>query len=242
MAIVKTSPTKHLLVDLDGTLLGNNALPLSVEFVKESMLSLNRFGGWRKSASVLLAIQKEFSTKGLRKNDIRIVELFAKKMELSLEESRSVLRESLFVIFPKLEKYFFPIQGAKEFLDWAKDHYELILATNPVWPPEIVEMRVKWAGIEPKLFSYMTHIREMHACKPSAEYYNGILETKKLKAEECLLIGNDMKMDLPAQRVGIRVFIVGDYKKLTVLEGSRKDAAAWRGSYGHLKELLLGQG
>ncbi len=150
---------KHLLVDLDGTLLGNKALPLSLDFMRQSLQTLNRFGGWRKSASVLFAIQKEFGRRSMRKNDVRVVELFAKKMSLSLEESRSVLRESLFIIFPKLEKYFFPIHGAKDFLDWAKDRYELILATNPVWPPEVVKMRVKWAGIDPTIFSYITQPR-----------------------------------------------------------------------------------
>lgn len=233
-------PVKHLLVDLDGTLLGNQAFPLSLDFIRQTFSHLRKYGGIRRAARALLAIQKEFKEPSSREhtNDHRVAELFAKQMNLSLEEGRRVLRESVSMIFPGLKRHFYPIEGAKDFLDWAKDDYPLTLATNPVWPPEIVELRVRWAGLDPGIFGSMTHIRTMHSCKPSPHYYEEILEQQRLRAEDCLLIGDDVKMDLPATKVGIRVFIVGKNARLGPLRHAGARAPAWRGSYHHLRAIL----
>lgn len=238
-ALTLDAPVRHLLVDLDGTLVGYREVGVSWNFVKGALGELRRYGGWRKAASTLLALQKELKRKGqARMNDVRAVELFAKRMGMDPTEARRILREGLFVIFPRLEKHFFPIPGAREFLAWAHGRYPLILATNPVWPPEIVDLRVRWAGIDPSMFRFMTHVRTMRACKPEPEYYEAILRQQGLPASDCLLVGNELKMDLPATRIGIRVFIVGKRAKPERLPPRKGRALAWRGSYSHLKALL----
>ncbi len=232
-------PVKRLLVDLDGTLLANRNLALSFDFFRRAIDELKPHGGIRKALRALFAIQKELGKQSnAATNDVRVVEVFAEKMDWSLEEARQFLREGVGKIFPSLKRHFYPVQGAKDFLEWAKDHYPLILATNPVWPQSVVEMRVRWAGIDPAIFQSLTHVRRMRACKPAAQYYQELLEQEGLRAEECLLIGDNTRMDLPATRVGIRVFIVGRYKKLKRLEFSGAQAPAWRGSYSMLKRLL----
>ncbi len=232
-------PVKHLLVDLDGTLLGNQSLRLSLDFIKQSIQALRPYGGARKAAKALMLIKREFDRPSeTATNDSRVVEIFSKQMNLTAEEGRKVLRDGVLLIFPGLKHHFYPIEGAKEFLEWAKDRYPMTLATNPVWPPEIVELRVRWAGIDPGLFESMTHIRKMHACKPAPEYYREILSQQNLKAEDCLLIGDDVKMDLPATQVGIRVFIVGKSAKLAPLRYTGAQAPAWRGTFKELRTLL----
>jgi FMN phosphatase YigB (HAD superfamily) len=157
-------PIHHLLVDLDGTLLGNRSFRLSVDFVQRAVAVLKSYGGVRKAMKTLYEIQAIFKRPHPEfTNDQRVIELFAKRMNVSLEESRRILREGLFVIFPNLKKHFYPIEGAKEFLEWAKDRYPMTLTTNPVWPEEIVRMRVQWAGIDPSIFNSITHVRTMQA-------------------------------------------------------------------------------
>jgi FMN phosphatase YigB (HAD superfamily) len=234
-----TAPVKHLLVDLDGTLLGNRNIYLSYDFVRQALSSLKVYGGVAMAVRSLLSVGRELKkTSEDLTNDIRIVEIFSRQMNVSIEEARRVLRDSVMTIFPTLEKHFYPIQGAKEFLDWAKERYPLTLATNPIWPPEIIELRVKWAGIDPSIFADITHVRRMHAYKPSPQYYEEILKLNNLNASECLLIGDNVKMDLPATRVGIRVFIVGKYKNLTPIQISKARAQAWRGNYPALRKIL----
>lgn len=235
-------PVKNLLVDLDGTLLGNRNFPLSIDFIRRAFSTLKPYGGFKKSLLALFEIQKAFQKpQPGRTNDMRVVEGFARRMNLTVEEGRLALRDGVLKIFPKLERHFFPIEGAKEFLEWAKNHYPLVLTTNPVWPPEIVELRVKWAGLDPAIFRSITHVRKMHTCKPTLEYYEEILAQEGWDANDCLLIGNDVKMDLPATLAAIRVFIVGPFKEGTPLEFPKAKASAWKGSYALLKESLGSQ-
>jgi len=235
----KTDHIQHLLVDLDGTLLGNRALSLSVDFLKHSYDILKVQIGFRQAAQILMAMQRELKKPSAHlSNELRTLKIFAHWLNMPIEETRRLIRESLSSFFPKLEKHFYPIVGAKEFLDWAKDRYTLTLATNPVWPKEIIELRVRWAGINPSIFKQITYAQRMHAYKPSLDYYQEILEQEGFKAQECLLIGNDVKMDLPATRAGIATFIVGSFKKREILRIKGAQAPAWRGSYAHLRELL----
>jgi FMN phosphatase YigB (HAD superfamily) len=233
-------PVKHLLIDLDGTLLGNRALPLSVDFVRRSIAALKPYADWRRAARTLFLINKEFvKPSSPDTNDIRVVALFSKAMNLSLEEGRKVLKEGVLAIFPTLHKHFYPMPGAKDFLEWAHGRYPLTLATNPVWPVEVIELRVKWAGIDPSIFSHVTHIRRMRACKPTREYYEQILADQGLDAKDCLLVGNDVKMDLAATKVGVRVFIVDKRApgpKPLKINGGR--APAWSGRYSDLRAAL----
>lgn len=236
---VQLDTVKHLLVDLDGTLLGNRNIPLSFDFVIQALGALRKYGTWKQAMRTLLAIGNEFKKPSSNlTNDLRIVELFAKQMNLSVDEARQILRDSVSTIFPTLKRHFYPIEGAKDFLEWAKQNYPLTLATNPVWPSEIVELRVQWAGIDPAIFKSITHVRRMHACKPTRKYYEEILEQENLKSENCLLIGDNVKMDLPATAVGVRVYIVGPYRKVTPLSYSGAKAPAWKGSYSSLREIL----
>jgi FMN phosphatase YigB (HAD superfamily) len=232
-------PIKHLLVDLDGTLLGNRNLSLSYDFLRQSLTSFKVYGGLRKTLGSLFAVAGEMSkaSKELT-NDRRIIETFSKGMNVSIEEGGKILRDTVSTIFPTLERHFYPIAGAKDFLEWAQQKYPLTLATNPIWPREIIELRVRWAGIDPAIFTEITHAKRMHAYKPSREYYREILEQGKLEAEDCLLIGDNVKMDLPATQVGIPVFIVGSFKKLMKLRYSPAKAPAWRGPYSELRKLL----
>jgi FMN phosphatase YigB (HAD superfamily) len=195
--------------------------------------------GFRTATQILFAMQNELRKPSAHlTNELRSLMIFAKRLNMPLEETRHFIRHSLFTIFPKLEKHFYPIDGAKDFLDWARDRYSLTLATNPVWPREIIELRVRWAGIEPEIFRDITYAKTMHAYKPSLEYYEEVLTQQGFTAGDCLLIGNDLKMDLPATRAGIRVFIVGSFKQMTPIDIKGSRAPAWKGSYAHLRGLL----
>lgn len=232
---------RNLLVDLDGTILGNRNLPLALDFTRQAVAALSKYTGMRKAAALLLKAQGQFEApaNGVT-NDLRFLGVLAKGLNVTVEESRRMVREALGAIFPTLKRHFYPIDGAKEFLDWAKDRYTLTLATNPVWPQEIVDLRVQWAGIDPKIFQHVTLAKTMHAVKPALAYYEEILAQQNFKSEDCLLIGNELKMDLPAVRAGIAVFIVGPFKRLESLQIKGAKAPAWKGRYKHLRALLEG--
>ncbi|HBG17285.1 MAG TPA: HAD family hydrolase, partial [Firmicutes bacterium] len=47
-------------------------------------------------------------------------------------------------------------------------------------------------------------------CKPNPNYYREILDLLQAKAEECLMIGNDIEEDIVASVLGIKTCLVTD--------------------------------
>ena len=88
--------------------------------------------------------------------------------------------------------------------------YKLVLATNAWFPENAILARLDWAGVDSECFDYMTLMENSHYCKPKLEYYREILETLDLKAEECLMVGNDVQEDMIAAETGMQVFLMTD--------------------------------
>jgi len=86
--------------------------------------------------------------------------------------------------------------------------YPLVLATNPLFPAIATKSRVRWAGLEPGDFLHITTYENASYAKPNPAYYQEILDKLDLRAEECLMIGNDATEDMAAEQVGMRVFLL----------------------------------
>ncbi len=87
----------------------------------------------------------------------------------------------------------------------------LILATNPVFPQEAIEERMRWADIHGLPFELVTSYENMHSCKPRVEYYREILERLELEARECIMVGNDIQEDvIPAHSLGMDTYLVNE--------------------------------
>ena len=86
----------------------------------------------------------------------------------------------------------------------------LVLATNPVFPSIATEKRIKWAGLSPSDFELYTTYENSTFCKPNVAYYEEIIKKLGLKAEECLMVGNDVTDDMIAEKLGMKVFLLTD--------------------------------
>lgn len=82
------------------------------------------------------------------------------------------------------------------------------LATNPIFPSVATEKRMAWAGFEPKDFELFTTYENSRFCKPNLDYYRDILNTLGADAEECLMVGNDVREDMIAEKLGMKVFLI----------------------------------
>lgn len=89
-----------------------------------------------------------------------------------------------------------------------KEKARCVLATNPVFPLIAQERRVRWAGISPEEFEYITSYENSSFCKPNPAYFVEILQKLGMKAEETLMIGNDAGEDTAAEQAGIEVFLL----------------------------------
>ena len=88
--------------------------------------------------------------------------------------------------------------------------FEIILATQPIFPSLATEARMKWAGLSCDDFKLYTTYENSHFCKPNPSYYQEILDKLGISADECLMVGNDATEDLIAQTLGMKVFLITD--------------------------------
>lgn len=84
------------------------------------------------------------------------------------------------------------------------------LATNPIFPPIATQKRVKWTGLSPQDFEYITTYDNSSFCKPNLSYYEELLEKLDVKPQECLMVGNDVNEDMVAKELDMSVFLLDD--------------------------------
>ena len=100
---------------------------------------------------------------------------------------------------------------AKEIIDYIREKgYQIVLATNPLFPSIATESRMRWAGLDKEDFVLYTTYENSSFCKPNPKYYLEILEKIGVTPEECLMVGNDVTEDMVAEALGMKVFLLTD--------------------------------
>ncbi|HOP73435.1 MAG TPA: HAD family hydrolase [Bacillota bacterium] len=89
--------------------------------------------------------------------------------------------------------------------------YTLVIATNPLFPKKAIDHRIRWAGLSPEDFSYITSYERNHYCKPQLLFYQEILTHINKEPSQCLMVGNDVQEDLIAGKLGIKTFLITDH-------------------------------
>lgn len=111
----------------------------------------------------------------------------------------------------------------------------LILATNPIFPAIATQSRIRWAGLNAGDFELITTYENSSHCKPNLDYYRDILAKMELRAEDCLMVGNDVAEDMVAATLGMDTFLLTD----CLINKHGQDISRWNhGGYGELMEYL----
>ena len=203
-----------ILFDLDGTLLPiemNSFLKryfslLTAEFADIAEADL--FAGY-----IYTATMDMINNNGEKYNDQVFRESFFKQVEV--DDREDILRR-----FDRFYQEKFPTLKPELPVDPTSARlvnllkqagYQLILATNAVFPREAIEERMNWAGLNPVDFLYITNYSNMHYCKPNLSFYQEIVEQTKIVPDQCIMIGNDMQEDMIAGKLGMATYLVTDY-------------------------------
>lgn len=88
--------------------------------------------------------------------------------------------------------------------------YNLVIATNPLFPLKAIHHRIRWAGFEPSEFSYISSYEDNHYCKPQLKFYEEVLKDINKKPEDCLMVGNDVQEDMIAGELGLKTYLIKD--------------------------------
>ncbi len=89
--------------------------------------------------------------------------------------------------------------------------YELVIATNPLFPKKAIEKRIEWSGVNRDHFSYVSTFEKNHYTKPNVAYYEEVLKSIGKKPDECLMVGNDALEDMVAGKLGITTYLITDH-------------------------------
>ena len=114
-------------------------------------------------------------------------------------------------VFPTLRGGAGPSPHAREVVQTALDlGLGVAIATNPLFPRMAIDHRISWAGLSdlvPRL--HVTSYENSTACKPLGGYFTETASALGARPEECLMVGDDAELDLPAAMTGMRTFYVG---------------------------------
>lgn len=113
-------------------------------------------------------------------------------------------------VFPGLIADAGPAKGARRAVSTALDlGLRVAIATNPIFPRIAVEHRMAWAGVADLPVHAVTTYERMEACKPSPSYFRQTAGLLEVTASDCLMVGDDRALDMPASDVGMSTFYVG---------------------------------
>lgn len=217
---------KAILFDMDGTL-----LPMSQEdFVHGYFGGLTRFAaplGFGKDAMVNMLWD---SVKAMVKNDgsvtnaVRFWEVFEKHFP-DWDGDRSVFDRFYDTDFPAIGRQVTPDPHAADCIRLLKQKgYRLIVATNPLFPAVAQVERLRWAGLDPADFEWVTDFENSHFCKPNPAYYGEILQLRGLIPADCVMVGNDVEEDMEAgMAAGLSVWLLTDH----LINRKERDIAAY---------------
>ena len=113
--------------------------------------------------------------------------------------------------------------------------WKVVLATNPIFPREVVDARLSWGELDGDAFHHVTAYETAHFCKPSPLFFNEILDLLQIPAEACLMVGNDTVHDLAASKVGIQTCLLTPW---AIKRPGAYFKADWKGRHEELLALI----
>ncbi len=213
----------HLLLDLDGTLLGLRM----EEFVPRMVSSMaDHFRGALPPERFVEALQSGYRAMLANDDPSRtLLEAFRRAFGaasgLGDGEAEDLFRDYYLGPFRRLRALSRPVPGLEDFLAGVRRlGIGLVLATKPIFPRAAIAERLAWAGLEAGFFELVTDAETMHYCKPSPSYFLEVAAIVGAAPGECLMAGNDIEQDLAAAAAGMPAFLVD----VGYLAGARRAA------------------
>lgn len=223
----------HLLIDLDGTLLGmdiDRFLPAYMDEISRYAAGRVGFGDFpQRFAHAVADMLGEHP--GVT-NEAQFRTSFFQGVSPAEQANCEIVFSRFYEdVFPDLRRLTETIPGALRMVTEARRRgYVLTLATSPVFPLVAIEERVRWAGIDPGAFARITSVENSRFAKPDPRYYREVLDAIGASPEQAVMIGNDLSDDGAAAQVGIGfLHVQGPYSR-----GAGHAEPMWQGSMAEL--------
>lgn len=204
---------KVVLFDLDGTL-----LPMDQDvFVKEyfgrlaKKLVSHGYDPETLVNNIWASIKAMIKNTGEKPNEQVFWDVFSSMYEKDVLSDIGIFEEFYRNDFDEVKKVCGYTPRANEAIKAIKEMgFRVALATNPIFPAIATEARMRWAGLDSEDFELYTTYENSRFSKPYPDYYTEICRTLGVAAEECLMVGNDVRDDMIAATLGMKVFLLTD--------------------------------
>ena len=204
---------KVVLFDLDGTLLPMN----QEDFVKAyfgllaKKLSSHGYEPEKLIKSIWLGTASMIKNDGTKSNEAAFWETFSGIYGEQSLKDMPLFDEFYEQDFDKVSASCGYNENSGKLIKEIKNSgLRVALATNPIFPSVATESRMRWAGLDQSDFELYTTYENSRFCKPNLEYYKDIISKLGVDASECLMVGNDVKEDMVARKLGMKVFLLTD--------------------------------
>ncbi len=208
--------TKNLLIDLDDTLLENNMDTFAPGYYNLLSKSLAEFCPPDRLFPALMAGTKAMmlNTDPSKTLETAFDEIFYPQIGINKPDIAPKILSFYENEFNLLQNLTKPIPEAKSLVEKALNNgYQIVIATNPLFPQIAIDQRLMWAGLPAHQYPFklVTSYEHMHFCKPNPKYYLEILSRLSFRAEDCMMVGNDLEADIkPAIQAGLKAFHLAD--------------------------------
>lgn len=230
--------TKAVLFDLDGTLLPMDQDRFVKAYISQMAAHLLPHGYDSRALIQALSLGTEamYSNDGSKTNEECFWNAFNQVFRRDCRKDMPVFDEFYRTGFQTVkEECGFAPEAAAVIQAVKRKGLLPVLATNPLFPAIATHSRARWAGLQPEEFAHITTYENSHFCKPTAAYYQEILDALGLSAAECLMVGNDADEDLAAMELGIPCFLLTD---CLINRSGRDFRNIPHGSFSQLMEYL----
>lgn len=229
-----------ILFDLDGTLLPMDQDLFTKTYFKELAIKLAPLGFDPQALAVNIwaGVAAMVKNDGSVTNEEAFWQAFSHIYGETVRQYIPVFEEFYANEFQKAKKVCGFSPKSKELVEKLKEAgYQVVLATNPIFPAIATQSRIRWAGLEPEDFLWYTTYENSSFSKPNPKYYEEIMGKLGLDPRDCLMVGNDVTEDGAAKALGMDVFFLTD---CLINKEERDISQEPHGSFGELEAFILG--
>ncbi len=204
--------TPTLLIDLDDTLLDNNIDTFLPAYLQALSRELAPLAEPKRLIDILIAATGKMVEN--TRPDCMLKEVFDDAFYPALGVKVSAVQGSIekfyAEVFPTLKKLTRPRPEAIRMVEQAFERgYQLVIATNPLFPLTANLQRLEWAGLpaDKYPFALVTSFENYHFAKPQPAFYAEVLARLGWPEGPVVMVGNDLYRDIAASRkLGLAAF------------------------------------
>jgi len=128
-------------------------------------------------------------------------------VDLWLEPNAAAVERFYTEVFPTLQGNAGPRPDSRRAVEFALERgMQVAIATHPLFPRAAIEQRLEWAGVGGLPVHHMTTYEVATSTKPHGAYFAETARALGLAPAECIMVGDDAELDIPAAATGMRVF------------------------------------